>query len=101
MPDVDATGAAPVCKYGTLSRCELHRDIIVLTTPSIDFRAGPSCYRKNPEHFVEFSHPWLDADDADADAGVDSKHTADVKTASVGTTRADKVLTDSVKFENC
>jgi hypothetical protein len=23
---------------------------------------GPGCYRKNPAHFAEFSHPWLDAD---------------------------------------
>ena len=21
-------------------------------------RYGPSCYRTNPEHFKEFSHPW-------------------------------------------
>lgn len=21
---------------------------------------GPECYRRNPEHFEEFAHPWLD-----------------------------------------
>eukprot|EP00927_Polykrikos_kofoidii_P035888 TRINITY_DN30389_c0_g1_i1.p1 TRINITY_DN30389_c0_g1~~TRINITY_DN30389_c0_g1_i1.p1 ORF type:complete len:524 (-),score=83.64 TRINITY_DN30389_c0_g1_i1:26-1597(-) len=35
---VSSAGVAkPVCKY------------------------GPTCYRKNPEHFAEFAHPWLEA----------------------------------------
>ncbi len=29
-------GALPVCKY------------------------GQQCFRKNPQHFKEFAHPWLD-----------------------------------------
>ena len=33
----------PVCKYGT------------------------DCYRKNPQHFVEFDHPWIKKREADSD----------------------------------
>ena len=32
---VEKEGEKPVCKY------------------------GESCYRKNPQHFLEFDHPWL------------------------------------------
>lgn len=28
--------------------------------PREDCKYGPACYRKNPSHFQEFSHPWLD-----------------------------------------
>ncbi len=27
---------------------------------------GPKCYRKNPQHFQEFSHPWLEQRDWNA-----------------------------------
>jgi hypothetical protein len=28
-------------------------------------RYGPQCYRKNPDHFTSFAHPWLDVPSAD------------------------------------
>ncbi|KAF4724363.1 hypothetical protein FOZ62_028231 [Perkinsus olseni] len=45
-PNVSASPAPqrPVCMYGT------------------------KCYRKNPVHFKEFAHPWLDKNDNDDDA---------------------------------
>jgi hypothetical protein len=37
--------------------------------PRIDKRPiciyGSKCYRSNPEHFVEFAHPWLDEENGD------------------------------------
>ncbi|KND00810.1 hypothetical protein, variant [Spizellomyces punctatus DAOM BR117] len=43
---------------------------------------GQSCYRKNPMHFAEFAHPWLDKDSSQLNAKLTKSGTStgDVKT---------------------
>lgn len=44
-------------------RKKMKKNDVIPTKPVCSF--GKSCYRKNPQHFQEFDHPWLRKADSD------------------------------------
>jgi len=57
-----------------------HPGMSAMKRPKIDERPvcayGTKCYRSNPLHFIEFSHPWLDQENNEGPAEVASSSSA-------------------------